>query len=87
MLVALTDFATEFTAFYSEQERETMGLTKLLPTSLDEALKELENDWAWATSVLGQEYVEWFMALKKAEIETLSKMNVKERRLMMLNLF
>lgn len=64
-----------------------MGLTKPLPTSLEEALKELENDWTWAIRVLGQEYVEWFIALKKAEIESLGKMDVKERRLMMLDLF
>ncbi|KAH7183459.1 uncharacterized protein B0J16DRAFT_164363 [Fusarium flagelliforme] len=82
-----SEAATKFTLFYSEEEKEKMGLTKPLPTSLEEALKELENDWTWATHVLGQEYVEWFVALKKAEIESLGKMDAKERRLMMLELF
>jgi glutamine synthetase len=64
-----------------------MGLTEPLPTSLEEALKELESDFDWATRVLGQEYVEWYIALKKAEIQTLSKMGAKERRLLLLDTF
>ncbi|CAG7557518.1 unnamed protein product [Fusarium equiseti] len=82
-----SEAATKFTLFYSDEEREKMGLMKSLPKTLEEALKELENDWTWATRVLGQEYVEWFIALKKAEIESLGKMDVKERRLTMLELF
>ncbi|KAM0229838.1 hypothetical protein ACHAPO_009732 [Fusarium lateritium] len=79
--------ATKFTLFYSEEERQKMGLTKPLPSSLEEALKELESDIDWAIRVLGREYVEWFIALKKAEIEALSKMEVKERRLFLLDTF
>lgn len=72
---------------YSEEEREKMGLTKLLPTSLEVALKELEDDRAWADSVLGQGYIDWFLALKRAEMNTVLKMETKERRLYMLSFF
>jgi glutamine synthetase len=72
---------------YSDEEREKMGLTKLLPTSLEAALTELEDDRAWADSVLGQEYIDWFLALKRAEMNTVSKMETKERRLHMLSFF
>lgn len=73
--------------FYSEEEREKMGLTKPVPASLYEAVKELENDLDWAIRILGREYVEWFVALKKAEIVALSKMETKERRLFLLDTF
>ncbi|KAF4450363.1 hypothetical protein F53441_6487 [Fusarium austroafricanum] len=79
--------ATKFTLNYSEEEREKMGMSKLLPTSLEVALKELEDDRTWADGVLGSEYVDWFLALKKAEMETVSKMETKERRLHMLSFF
>ncbi|CVK85546.1 hypothetical protein LB506_005574 [Fusarium annulatum] len=79
--------ATEFTMMYSEEEREKMGLTKLLPTSLEVALKELEDDRAWADSVLGRGYIDWFLAIKRAEMNTVSKMETKERRLHMLSFF
>ncbi|KAK6700468.1 hypothetical protein SNK05_013281 [Fusarium graminearum] len=79
--------ATKFTMFYSEEEREKMGLTKPVPASLDEAVKELENNLNWAIRILGREYVEWFVALKKAEIVALSKMETKERRLFLLDTF
>ncbi|KAF5667205.1 fluG-like protein [Fusarium heterosporum] len=79
--------ATRFTLMYSEEEKQELGLTKLLPTTLEAALEELENDRAWASSVLGEGYVEWFLALKKAEMNTVSNMDVQERRLFMLNYF
>ncbi|KAF5638044.1 fluG-like protein [Fusarium sp. NRRL 52700] len=79
--------AAKFTLMYSDEEREKMGLTRLLPTSLDAALKELEDDRSWADSVLGQGYIDWFLALKRAEMETVLKMETKERRLHMLSFF
>ncbi|KAF5252394.1 hypothetical protein FANTH_2694 [Fusarium anthophilum] len=79
--------AANFTLMYSDEEREKMGLTKLLPTSLHAALKELEDDRVWADSVLGQGYIDWFLALKQAEMKTVSKMETKERRLHMLSFF
>ncbi|KAI1035364.1 hypothetical protein LB504_005902 [Fusarium proliferatum] len=79
--------ATEFTFMYSEEDREKMGLAKLLPTSLEVALKELEDDRVWADGVLGQGYIDWFLALKRAEMDTVSKMETKERRLHMLSFF
>ncbi|KAM0354893.1 hypothetical protein ACHAPU_000730 [Fusarium lateritium] len=79
--------ASRFTLMYSEEEKQQLGLTKPLPTTLEAALEELENDRAWACSVLGEEYVEWFLALKKAEMKTVSDMDVQERRLFMLNYF
>ncbi|KAF4998628.1 hypothetical protein FGRMN_2954 [Fusarium graminum] len=79
--------ATRFTLMYSEEEKQELGLTKLLPTTLEAALEELENDRAWASSILGEGYVEWFLALKKAEMKTVSNMDVQERRLFMLNYF
>ncbi|KAF9765756.1 hypothetical protein IL306_001896 [Fusarium sp. DS 682] len=78
---------TKFTLAYSDDEREKMGLTKLLPTSLEAALQELEDDKTWADEVLGQGYIDWFLALKRAEMETLSKMETKERRLHLLSFF
>lgn len=73
--------------FYSAEEREKMGLTEPVPASLEEAVKELENDLDWAIHILGREYVEWFVALKKAEIVASSKMETKERRLFLLDTF
>jgi glutamine synthetase len=72
---------------YSDEEREALGLTKLLPASLETALKELEEDKAWADGVLGHRYIDWFLVLKRAEMKTLSKMETKERRLHMLSFF
>ncbi|KAF4438520.1 hypothetical protein FACUT_4795 [Fusarium acutatum] len=77
----------EFTLMYSDEERKKMGLTKLLPTSLEAALKELEDDRAWADSVLGQGYIDWFLALKRAQMKTVSEMQTKERILHMLSFF
>lgn len=72
---------------YSDEEREKMGLTKLLPTSLEAALNELADDRAWANSVLGEEYIDWFLALKRAEMKTVSKMETRKRRIHMLSFF
>ncbi|KAF5566833.1 fluG-like protein [Fusarium phyllophilum] len=79
--------AAEFTLMYSDEERKKMGLTELLPTSLEAALKELEDDRAWADSVLGQGYIDWFLALKRAEMKSVSKMETKVRRMHMLSFF
>ncbi|KAF4953552.1 hypothetical protein FGADI_5888 [Fusarium gaditjirri] len=79
--------AAEFTLRYSDEEREKMGLTKLLPTSLEAALKALEDDRTWADGVLGHGYIDWFLVLKRAEMNTVLKMETKERRLHMLSFF
>ncbi|KAM0279625.1 hypothetical protein ACHAO9_011604 [Fusarium lateritium] len=79
--------ATKFTLFYTEEEREKLGMTKLLPKSLEAALEELEKDKAWADKALGEEYVDWFLALKRAEIKTLSETESKQRRFQLLNFF
>jgi glutamine synthetase len=62
-------------------------MKKLLPKSLETALEELEKDKTWADNALGPEYVEWFLALKRAEMKTVSEMESKQRRLHMLNFF
>lgn len=82
-----TNVYPEFTLFYTEEEKEKLGMTKLLPKSLDTALEELEKDRAWADKALGPEYVDWFLALKRAEMKTVSEMESKQRRLHMLNFF
>ncbi|KAM0444589.1 hypothetical protein ACHAQK_002085 [Fusarium lateritium] len=79
--------ANKFTLFYTEEEREKLGVTKLLPKSLEAALEELEKDKAWADKALGEGYVDWFLALKRAEIKTLSETETKQRRFQLLNFF
>ncbi|KAF4972237.1 hypothetical protein FSARC_1134 [Fusarium sarcochroum] len=79
--------ASQFTLMYSEDDRNKMGMTKLLPVSLEAALRELESDRAWAISVLGEQYLDWFLALKKREMDVVSKMDVKDRRLHMISFF
>ena len=75
------------TAFLSEEQRAGLGITKALPKTLQEALQELEADRAWAETALGKEYVHWYLTLKKGEEEALPKMDVRERRTLLLNHF
>ncbi|KAM0550344.1 hypothetical protein ACHAPJ_009015 [Fusarium lateritium] len=82
-----TESASQFTLMYTEDDRNKLGMTQFLPVSLEAALKELENDRAWAISVLGAQYLDWFLALKKREMEVVLKMEVKERRLHMISFF
>lgn len=84
---AMLTITPALTAFLSEEQRTGLGITKALPKTLQEALQELEADRAWAESILGKEYVHWYLTLKKAEEEALSKMDVRERRTLLLNHF
>lgn len=75
------------TPFLSEEQRQGLGITKLLPKTLEEALQEVEADMVWAESALGKEYAKWFVTLKKGEAAALSKMDVRERRTLLLQHF
>jgi glutamine synthetase len=72
---------------YSDEEKAALGLTRLLPTSLDAALEELEKDRPWVEGALGKEYMKWFFILKKAEMKKLAEMDADERKLLMIQHF
>lgn len=79
--------ASEWTAFFSQEELAEMGHTKILPPTLDEALTELEADLEWAEKALGKEYVQFFLIVKRAEVKALSEMDVEARRKLMIQHF
>jgi glutamine synthetase len=58
-----------------------------LPASLPEAIEEFEKNRDWLESVFGENYVQWFLWCKKAEIKAVTAMDVPERRLLMINHF
>lgn len=78
---------TVFTAFLSDEQREEFGLTQPLPASLNEALEEVEKDRAWLDSVFGPDYFDWFLKLKRLEMEKLGKMEARERKLLLQKFF
>ncbi len=65
----------------SEEQKRELGLTQLLPASLDEALEALEKGRGWMEGALGKEYVEWFVTLKGEEMKMWKGMDIDERRL------
>lgn len=68
----------------SDEEKQQIGLTQLLPASLGEALEELEKNRTWVDGVLGADYVKWFMILKKAEMTQMSDMDQDQRKLLLI---
>ncbi|KND86405.1 Protein fluG [Tolypocladium ophioglossoides CBS 100239] len=70
---------TEEPASLSDKQRQDLGLRTKLPSSLQEALAALEKDLE-LRSLLGEEFVERYVAVKKAEIELLESMDEGSRR-------
>jgi glutamine synthetase len=66
-------------ANFTENDRTELGVDKMLPASLTEALQSLRDD-AHLISWLGQELVDRYLAIKEAEIDTLSKMTNDEQK-------
>lgn len=62
-------------------------MTRKLPHSLEEALKEVEDEREWLEKTLGKDYVNWFLVLKRGELEKLGGMDVEERRKLLVNHF
>jgi glutamine synthetase len=63
----------------SEGQRAEVGIWKRLPKGLAESLKELEGDGV-LQAALGGRFVADYAAVKRAEMEKLDGMEVKERR-------
>ena len=77
----------EFTPFLSKRALQDLGITRPLPATFREALQEVRQDRAWMNGALGKEYVDWFLILKQAELETLGKMNGVDRTHLMVSHF
>lgn len=71
----------------TEEQRKELNLVTPLPTTLEEALGKIEADREWVESVLGKDYVYWFLLNKKSDVEVLSKMDVRQRRTLLTKLF
>ena len=82
-----TNYRIALTPFLSEEQRTGLGITKLLPKTFEEALAEVEADRAWVETALGKDYVNWFLTLKKFEAESLAKLDIRERKTLLLNHF
>ena len=67
----------------SYEEREKLGLMETLPQSLEESLEAFQRSKGWMETTLGKKYTEYFVLLKREEIEMWNKMEVDARRLMM----
>jgi glutamine synthetase len=63
----------------TDEERKKLGIEEKLPTSLEEALEELEEDEG-LVEMLGKEVVARFIAVKKAEADMLNGMEAHEKR-------
>jgi glutamine synthetase len=63
----------------SEEERKTLGVKDMLPKDLEAALQALENDKE-LTELMGEEVVERYVLVKKAEMDLLNGMRASERK-------
>jgi glutamine synthetase len=66
-------------AILAEDERKKLGIEEELPSSLQEALEELEEDDGLG-EMLGREVVARYIAVKKAETQFFNGMEADERR-------
>ena len=66
-------------ATLSEEEKKELGITKGFPTTLEEALEELEEDDV-LEDVLQKEVVARYIAVKKAEMGLLNGLGADEMR-------
>ncbi|KAK2612396.1 hypothetical protein QQS21_001660 [Conoideocrella luteorostrata] len=78
---------TKFNPSISDEERKDLGITKALPETLEAAIDELEADRVWAEAALGKEYLRWFLTLKRAEMEAVTKLDTIQRRKLMITHF
>ncbi|KAI5239678.1 glutamine synthetase/guanido kinase [Aureobasidium subglaciale] len=65
-------------ASLTDAQREELGITTRLPTTLDEALEELDTNEV-LKRVMNYELIDDFVAMKRAEKEMLDEMNERER--------
>ena len=63
----------------SEAERSDLGISKRLPKTIEESLGEIEGDNA-LREALGEEVVEHYVAMKRAEQDMLNGMSESKRR-------
>ena len=63
----------------TENDRKEMGVTEMLPASVEEALKALRDDEE-LVGFMGEELVERYVAVKEFELDFLAKMEGEERR-------
>jgi glutamine synthetase len=71
----------------THEEKIKLGVTRLLPTSLKEALGELEKDREWIEGALGKNYINLFLILKRKEMEKLAQLGVDERKMLLIQYF
>ncbi|KAI1305754.1 hypothetical protein F5Y03DRAFT_394939 [Xylaria venustula] len=64
----------------SGEERRSLGIQKQFPASLEEALEALAGD-AKMVELLGNDFVDRYVAVKKGEIELLNSMPEEARRM------
>lgn len=62
-----------------QEEREGLGITERLPNTLQKSLDSLREDGA-LVNLLGQNLVDDYLAVKKAEMEMLNEMDEQKRR-------
>ncbi|KAK0739943.1 hypothetical protein B0T21DRAFT_150976 [Apiosordaria backusii] len=67
-------------ATLTDMDRKELGISQMLPGSVEEALKALQEDTEMV-EMLGSELVERYVAIKEFEGEFLGKMGADERRL------
>jgi glutamine synthetase len=66
-------------AHLSEEERKTLGIKDMLPKDLQAALQALEDDKE-LRELVGEDIVERYIRVKKAEIDILNGMHAGERK-------
>ncbi|VUC23859.1 unnamed protein product [Clonostachys rosea] len=67
-------------------QRADYGLTSRMPSSLQEALDHLRED-SVMQFILPHSFLEWYISLKKKEVEEFAKMTDEQRRLRFLEYF
>lgn len=61
-------------------QRRDLGITQRLPRSLEESLEALKHDTWLVDTVLGGEFVDAYLRVKRAEAEVLMGMKSDEER-------
>ncbi|CAH0051615.1 unnamed protein product [Clonostachys solani] len=75
----LWDECTEDPANLTEEQRKKLNITEKLPATLSEALESLEKDDA-LREIVGEDSVERYIAVKKAEMKMLGAMDTSAQR-------
>lgn len=71
----------------SEEQRKEAGMTVPIPSNLGDALVALEKDSEWAKKTLGENFVKFYLMVKKYEMEAESKKDETERKMAMVQIF